>query len=363
MGYPDNLDSFDRKSDGSDYPQAADVNILYTAVEDLEAKVGVDDSAVVTSIDYFLKHASGAYRTHTHDGSSDDGANIPMASLTKTVYYSGGTDVAIADGGTGASTAADAFTALKQAASTTATGVVELATTAETTTGTDATRAVTPDGLNDMTDLSNKSWFLDEDNFASNDDTKVASQQSIKNYVDTAVGTASSAYPVGSIYINATDDTNPATLLGFGTWAAFGAGRVIVGYDSGDGDFDTAEETGGSKTHTLTEAEMPSHTHTGTTGNQSASHTHSGTTATQSASHNHGAAMRFIGSGGDTQLDSGSNALQYTDNQSASHTHTITTGNQSASHTHSFTSDGTGSGNAHTIVQPYIVCYIWKRVS
>jgi hypothetical protein len=57
------------------------------------------------------------------------------------------TDLAIADGGTGASTAANAFTNLKQEASETATGVVELATTAEATTGTDTSRAVTPAGL------------------------------------------------------------------------------------------------------------------------------------------------------------------------------------------------------------------------
>ena len=71
-------------------------------------------------------------------------------------------------------------------------------------------------------------------------------------------------YPVGSIYINATNSTNPGTLLGFGTWTAFGAGRVPVGIDSSDTDFDTAEETGGSKTHTLTTNELPSHTHTHT---------------------------------------------------------------------------------------------------
>jgi hypothetical protein len=57
------------------------------------------------------------------------------------------TDLAIADGGTGASTAANAFTALKQAATESATGVVELATTAEATTGTDTQRAVTPAGV------------------------------------------------------------------------------------------------------------------------------------------------------------------------------------------------------------------------
>jgi hypothetical protein len=57
------------------------------------------------------------------------------------------TDLAIADGGTGASTAAAAFAALKQAADTSNTGVVELATNAEAQTGTDAVRAVTPANL------------------------------------------------------------------------------------------------------------------------------------------------------------------------------------------------------------------------
>ena len=70
------------------------------------------------------------------------------------------------------------------AASSTTAGIVELATTAETETGTDATRAVTPDGLHDMTTLAGKAWFLDEDTMSSNSDTKTASQQSIKAYVD-----------------------------------------------------------------------------------------------------------------------------------------------------------------------------------
>jgi len=75
------------------------------------------------------------------------------------------------------------------AASTSSAGIVELATTAETTTGTDATRAVTPDGLHDMTSLSGAAWFLDEDDMSSDSATKVASQQSIKAYVDGAVTT------------------------------------------------------------------------------------------------------------------------------------------------------------------------------
>jgi hypothetical protein len=55
--------------------------------------------------------------------------------------------IPIASGGTGQTSAANAFNALKQSATTSATGVSELATTAETTTGTDTSRVVTPDGL------------------------------------------------------------------------------------------------------------------------------------------------------------------------------------------------------------------------
>lgn len=63
-------------------------------------------------------------------------------------------------------------------------------------------------------------------------------------------------YPIGSVYINVSDNTNPGTLLGFGTWSALGAGRMIVGYDASDTAFDAAGETGGANTIDL------SHTHT-----------------------------------------------------------------------------------------------------
>lgn len=65
-------------------------------------------------------------------------------------------------------------------------------------------------------------------------------------------------YPIGSVYINVSDSTNPGTLLGFGTWSALGAGRMIVGYDSGDTNFDTAGETGGANTVTLAANQIPS---------------------------------------------------------------------------------------------------------
>jgi len=77
----------------------------------------------------------------------------------------------------------------------------------------------------------------------------------IQTQINTKTSIAT-VYPVGSIYINASNSTNPASLLGFGTWAAFGAGRVMVGIDSGNAVFDAAEETGGTA-----DSIIPSHTH------------------------------------------------------------------------------------------------------
>lgn len=61
-------------------------------------------------------------------------------------------------------------------------------------------------------------------------------------------------WPIGSIFISVVA-TNPATLFGFGTWSAFGAGKVLVGLNSGDADFDTVEETGGSKSQNTGQAD------------------------------------------------------------------------------------------------------------
>ena len=63
-------------------------------------------------------------------------------------------------------------------------GIIERATIAETAAGTLTDRAVTPFSLDGMTTLANMTWFLDQDTLSGNDATKVASQQSIKAYVD-----------------------------------------------------------------------------------------------------------------------------------------------------------------------------------
>lgn len=124
--------------------------------------------------------------------------------------------------------------------------------------------------------------------------------------------------------------TNPATLYGFGTWAAI-AGKVIVGLDSGQTEFDTLDETGGAKTHTLAESEMPSHTHT-----QNA-HSH-----TQSVKNSGGAVV---------------DVARATDRSGADAA--VTSATQSAT----ATNQNTGGGGAHNNLQPYIVKYVWQRTA
>jgi hypothetical protein len=144
-------------------------------------------------------------------------------------------------------------------------------------------------------------------------------------------------YPVGTVYTNISVSTNPATLLGFGTWVAI-AGRVVVGLDASNAAFDTAGETGGSA-----DAIVVAHTHTGTTNGQSASHTHTvtTTTGTVNAEGGGGIGVDIIG---------------------ASSTST-TTSSQSADHNHGFTTGSTGSSATNANLQPYVVAYVWKRTA
>jgi hypothetical protein len=144
-------------------------------------------------------------------------------------------------------------------------------------------------------------------------------------------------YPVGSIYTNATNSTNPATLLGFGTWTAFGAGRVMVGFDSGNALFDAAEETGGSA-----DAITVSHTHTATS--TDSGHTH--TTTWQNANDfNTGS----LPPGAKQSPDDSSGTFNIASNSgTANITTTIST---------------TGSSGTNANYQPYITVYMWKRTA
>lgn len=121
------------------------------------------------------------------------------------------------------------------------------------------------------------------------------------------------AYPVGSIYMS-TSSANPSTFFG-GTWVAWGSGRVPVGVDTSDTDFDSVEKTGGEKTHTLTINEMPTHNH------------------------------YSFKIGVQTPMNGSFNVLY--DGSSG------------------FIAGTTASGGnkAHNNLQPYITCYMWKRTT
>ena len=142
-------------------------------------------------------------------------------------------------------------------------------------------------------------------------------------------------YPVGSIYTNASVSTNPATLLGFGTWTAFGAGRVMVGFDSSNALFDTAEETGGNA-----DAITVSHTHTATS-----------TSTVTDPGHQHG-----IGGSGSGGLPFVSSVVNIADK----FTTVATTGITVATST---TVASTGSSGTNANYQPYITVYMWKRTA
>lgn len=162
------------------------------------------------------------------------------------------------------------------------------------------------------------------------------------------------AYPVGSIYINASLVDNPATLLGIGTWEEIGAGRVLVGQNTSDTLFDALGETGGNK-----DAIVVSHTHTNTLAVASAgAHTH----GINDPGHSHSTPAGYGSSGPQEQIsiDSG-----YQTNRGVS---TSTTGisiQSGGAHTHSITGsiDSAGSSGANANLQPYLVVKMWKRVS
>lgn len=115
-------------------------------------------------------------------------------------------------------------------------------------------------------------------------------------------GGGGEAFPIGSIFISVVS-TNPNTLLGYGTWVAFAAGKVLIGLDSGDADFDTVKETGGQKTIDL-------------------AHTH------------------------DSHSIAGSR-----------------TGNPSADYLNGPETHSSELSNVQSVMNPYIVVYIWERTA
>ncbi len=155
-------------------------------------------------------------------------------------------------------------------------------------------------------------------------------------------------HPVGSIYINAGVTTNPATLLGFGTWVAFGAGRVMVGLDGSDALFDALEETGGSK-----DAIVVSHSHTATSSSSSSF------TGSPLADHAHTVGGPTSGGGSGTSFG---NVLESPTSISTSSV-SAGTPSGSVSTSTSTTVNTTGSSGTNANLQPYITVAMWKRTA
>lgn len=222
---------------------AAELNTLdgiTASVAELNILDGVTTSAAELN---FVDGVTSAIQTQL-------GTKAPTASPTFTgtvTLPTGLTGVIRADSGV-VSTDSD-VTDIVAAASDTAAGKVELATTAETTTGTDATRAVTPDGLHDMTSLAGAAWFLDEDDMTSNSATKVPSQQSVKAYADSIVGASDAMRFLGAIDAS-TEPNYPAAVVG-DTYKISVAGKIggasgIV-VEIGDTIIATADNAGGTQ--------------------------------------------------------------------------------------------------------------------
>jgi hypothetical protein len=150
-----------------------------------------------------------------------------------------------------------------------------------------------------------------------------------------ATSALAAAYPVGSIYMNASNSNNPSTLLGFGTWAAFGAGRVLIGEGSDSDDQPTPEtvsftagDEGGEYNHTLTTDEMPSHRH-----------------------------------GGIYPAGSSGSFTQGFDVDNATSGNTLTQQKFTTYAGGDKTNGTEGTTQAHNNLQPYIVVYMWKRTA
>lgn len=151
-------------------------------------------------------------------------------------------------------------------------------------------------------------------------------------------------YPVGSIYMSVTN-TNPSVYFG-GTWVAWGSGRVPVGVNASDTNFSTVEKTGGASTVTLTTAQMPGHSHA------------KGTLAADSGgAHKHNLSLTKSGWG----VDNASNKVIVDSTTYTALTNKATASAGAHGHTISGSTASAGSGNAHSNLQPYITCYMWKR--
>lgn len=173
--------------------------------------------------------------------------------------------------------------------------------------------------------------------------------------------------PVGGLYLSTTD-TDPATTLGYGTWAAHAAGRALIGVGNNGERNWTAGLTAGAENVTLTEANMPNHQHAGnvTVSGVTNTPTLSGgidiprqnTDEENILSNASGIVTRVPGS--TTNLNKLANSGAGADRMriaiDASHSHTVVASG-------AFTTDLRGGNTAHNNVQPSIGVYVWRRTA
>ena len=172
------------------------------------------------------------------------------------------------------------------------------------------------------------------------------------------------AYPVGSIYMSVVE-TNPAELFG-GTWEAIAPGRVLIGAGEYSSSVSyTAGDKGGITSKTLTSSNIPKHTHTVEIAKKVMSHNHKNGIFDEAApgngpiSTNYSAATVYTAANqavmaADQTIYNKNTPLYmgYTSSTSTDHTHDVTVGYY-----------GTKNPTAISVMQPYLVVYMWKRTA
>jgi len=154
---------------------------------------------------------------------------------------------------------------------------------------------------------------------------------------------ASQAFPVGSIFVSVVP-TNPAALLGYGVWSAFGAGKVLAGLDTTNPLFENPEQTGGLETVTptgnistpvFTGNVLPTHSHNSGT---IVTSNHTGAAVSDHAAHTHNVTSNVSVTDHASHTHSVTSNVSVTDH--AAHTHSVTSNvsvTDHAAHTHTYT--------------------------
>lgn len=155
-------------------------------------------------------------------------------------------------------------------------------------------------------------------------------------------------FPVGAVYLEASG-VNPGTTFGYGTWAQRAQGRVLIGFDATDPDYDAVGDVAGAKTHT--HDAHPALPHTG-----GAVDTHSGATVSDHATKDTG-----VAGVGATQRGTTASTLTL-----KAHIHSISayvhTVGQAINHVFTQPSDHAAQSHAAASHMPAgWVVYVWER--